>query len=101
MTPSPHECPFFVIGSGPARTRDDGERAEWWEDHSLQAAEALGSVEVVYAASAGEAEVNARVEAIQTAARIRRDLTSTGRKAGARSRRSGVGSHHHMTHYYR
>jgi hypothetical protein len=110
VAPSPRERPFFVVGQWSGADievwavqeapRDDSERSEMWEEYCLEAEEAFGSVEVVYAASAGEAEVNARVEAVQTAARIRRDLTSTSRQASPRNRRSGVGSRHRITHYY-
>ncbi|MFI2415195.1 hypothetical protein [Streptomyces sp. NPDC018947] len=109
MDPSPQR-PFFVIGqwSGAGievwavqeAPRDDGERSERWEEYCLDAEEAFGSVEVVYAASAGEAAVNARIEAVQTAARIRRDLASAGRNAAPRTRRSEVGSHNRISHYY-
>ncbi|GHB77570.1 hypothetical protein GCM10010377_79790 [Streptomyces viridiviolaceus] len=106
MVSSPQQRPFCVVGrwSGAdievwavqEALRDDGERSEMREEYCLEAEEAFGSVEVVCAASAGEAEMNARVEAVQTAARIRRDLTSIGRKASPRNRRSGMGS----TYYY-
>ncbi|MGV9895579.1 hypothetical protein [Streptomyces tendae] len=92
MAPSPHERPFFVIGQWCGADievwavqdapRDEDERSEMWEEYSSEAEAAFGSVEVVYAASAREAEVNARIEAIQTAARIRRDLSPTSRRAG-------------------
>ncbi|MGW0297461.1 hypothetical protein ACWDYK_12200 [Streptomyces anthocyanicus] len=109
MAVSPQERPFFVIGQWwgadievwavQEAPRDKDERSEMWEEYSLEAEDAFGSVEVVYAATPGQAEVNARIEAVQTAARIRRDL-STRRNASQRTRRSGVGSRDRVTHYY-
>ena len=96
----PRERPFFVVGqwSGPnvqvwavlEAPDDDIERADALEECTLDVDDVFGSVEVVFAFSAAEAEVTARREAVETAI-----------WAGQRSRRSRVGSHPHVTHYYR
>ncbi|WP_435218751.1 hypothetical protein [Streptomyces sp. bgisy034] len=66
------------------------ERADAWEECALEAEDAFGSVEVVFAASAAEAERAVRREAAETA------VLST-----LRSRRSGAGSQRRVSHYYR
>jgi len=76
------ERAFFVIGQwsggdvdiwrveeAPA---DPGERADVHDQHQLDAEEAFGSVEVVYASSPQEAATGARREARETSERISR-----------------------------
>ncbi|MFD5814668.1 hypothetical protein [Streptomyces sp. NPDC127038] len=80
----PDGRPFFVIGQwlGPdltvwdvqAAPEDPGALNDTFEEIRWEAHDADGSVEVVYAASAEEAEATARREAAETDERIRRDL---------------------------
>ncbi|TLS45795.1 hypothetical protein FE633_13640 [Streptomyces montanus] len=107
----PQERPFFVIGqwSGPdvevwaalEAPVDAAERSDALEECSLDAEDAFGSVEVVFAVSAAEAEAAARREAVETAKRIGRGMNSTARGAAQRSRGAEVGSHRRVLHYYR
>jgi hypothetical protein len=106
----PQERPFFVIGqwSGPdvevwavlEAPADAAERSDALDECALEAEDAFGSVEVVFAVSAAEAEAAARREAVETAERIGREVNSTARGAAQRSRRPGVGSHRKISHYY-
>ncbi|MEU9191315.1 hypothetical protein AB0D14_43930 [Streptomyces sp. NPDC048484] len=94
------EYPFFVVGqwSGPdvevwavlEAPDDAAERSDALEECTLDAEDAFGTVEVVFAATAAEAEVTARREAVETAVRT-----------GQQNRRSRVGSHSRITHYYK
>lgn len=107
--PDAQERPFFVIGqwSGPdvqvwavlEAPHDAAERSDALEECALDAEDAFGTVEVVFAVSAAEAETTARREAAETAERIVREMPpDRGREQ--RSSRSGVGSHRRISHYY-
>ncbi|MET7889324.1 hypothetical protein ABZU45_40545 [Streptomyces avermitilis] len=102
----PGERPFFVIGqwSGPhlkvwdvREAPDDPEElAAAHEELGLDAEEAFGSVEIVHAASAKEAEATARREAAETAERISQDMTrQRERRSNATPRRRRTIPHHY------
>lgn len=101
----PDGRPFFVIGqwSGPDLTvwqiqqapDDPDELNDAYEEIRWAAYDADGGVEIVYAASATEAEATARREAAETAERISRDLTRQRERRGSASRRRKV--RHHYT----
>lgn len=109
--PMPQERPFFVVGqwSGPdiqvwavlAAPVEAAERSDALKKCALDAEDAFGSVGVVFAVSAAEAEAAARPEAAETAEQIGRAMNSTARGAEQRSRRSGMGSRRRVLHYYR
>ncbi|MFE4703047.1 hypothetical protein ACFRIC_38825 [Streptomyces sp. NPDC056738] len=101
----PDGRPFFVIGqwSGPDLTiwqiqqaSDDPDEA--YEEIRWDAWDADGGVEIVYAASATEAEATARNEAAQTAERIRQDLTRQRARRNRTSRRRRKVRHHYSQH---
>ncbi|MFD8049468.1 hypothetical protein ACFV5E_39205 [Streptomyces chartreusis] len=91
--------PFFIIGQWSGADvkvwavleapPGADERADAWEECALEAEDAFGSMEVVFAASAAEAERAVRREAAETAV-----------LSVLRSRRSGAGSHRRVSHYY-
>ena len=99
-SPPALERPFFVVGqwSGPdvevwavlEAPGDADERSDALEECALDAKDAFGSGELVFAVSAAEAEATVRRKAVETVLRI-----------GQRSRRSGVGSHARISHHYR
>ncbi|MDX2916244.1 hypothetical protein [Streptomyces griseiscabiei] len=98
--PPARERPFFVVGqwSGPdievwavlEAPGDADERSDAMEGHAMDAEDAFGTVELVFAVSAAEAEATARREAVETAERT-----------GRRNSRSKAGSHRRISHYYR
>ncbi|MFD9464271.1 hypothetical protein [Streptomyces sp. NPDC060027] len=93
----PDGRPFFVIGqwSSPDLTvwrvqeapDDPAQRAAAHEELGMDAEEAFGGVEIVYAASAEDAEATARREAAETAERISRDLKRQREQGGNAARR--------------
>ncbi|MFF0795161.1 hypothetical protein [Streptomyces spiralis] len=84
--PESRDRPYFVVGQwtgggdvdiwhveeAPA---DPGELSDLCEQHTVDAEDAFGSVEVVYAASPEAAAEQARREASETSERIHRELT--------------------------
>ncbi|MET9122161.1 hypothetical protein [Streptomyces sp. NPDC004528] len=103
----PDERPFFVIGqwSGPdievwqilEAPDDPDERDDAHAEYSLDAEEVFGSVEVVYATSAGQAEAIARQDAVETAERTGRDLKrQREQRANAAPRRRRKIPHHYV-----
>ncbi|MFE2537052.1 hypothetical protein [Streptomyces sp. NPDC059371] len=101
----PDGRPFFVIGqwSGPDLTvwqiqqapDDPDELNEAYEEIRWDAHDADGSVEIVYTASATEAEATARREAAETAERIRQALTRQRERRNGTSRRRRKVHHHY------
>ncbi|WP_406834793.1 hypothetical protein ACICHK_00045 [Streptomyces sp. AHU1] len=102
----PDGRPFFVIGqwSGPDLTvwqiqqapDDPDELNDAYEEIRWAAYDADGSVEIVYAASATEAEAAARREAAETAERSRRDMARQRERRNGTSRRRRRVRHHYM-----
>ncbi|MEW1568467.1 hypothetical protein AB0454_36500 [Streptomyces sp. NPDC093509] len=101
----PDERPFFVIGqwSGPDLTvwqiqqapDDPDELDDEYEQHRCDAYDADGGVEIVCAASAGEAEATARREAIETGKRTGQDLKRRRERRAAASRHRRKVAHHY------
>ncbi|MFD5722629.1 hypothetical protein [Streptomyces sp. NPDC127036] len=93
----PDERPFFVIGqrSGPDLTVWQIQQApdypdeldDAYEQHRGEAYDAGGGIEIIYAASAEEAEATARREAAETHERIRQDLKRQRERCATASRR--------------
>ncbi|MFE1840744.1 hypothetical protein [Streptomyces sviceus] len=94
------ERPFFVVGQWSGSNVhvwavleapvDAAERSDALEEILLDTDDAFGSANVVFAASAAEAEATARREAVETALQMRQ-----------RNRRPGTGSHRRVSHSYR
>lgn len=92
----PDERPFFVIGqwSGPDVTvwqvrqapDDPDDLDDAYEQHRCDAYDADGGIEIIYAASAEEAEATARREAVETAEGIGQDLKRKREQRAAASR---------------
>ncbi|MFE7077120.1 hypothetical protein ACFU96_44250 [Streptomyces sp. NPDC057620] len=107
----PQEREYFVIGrwSGPEidvwkieeAPRDPAERDDLLEEYRLDAEDAGGSIEIVYADTGAQAEETARREAEETAERISRSLASRARAADRRARQPGTSSRRRVRHHYR
>ncbi|MGW6214289.1 hypothetical protein [Streptomyces sp. NPDC055109] len=103
------KCPtsraFFVIGQGSGpdllvwqiqqAPDDPDELDDAYEQHRCDAYDAGGGIEVIYAASAEEAEATARREAVETDKRIGQDLKRQRERRAAASRR-----HRRVAHHY-
>ncbi|MFJ4895625.1 hypothetical protein ACIP5U_37370 [Streptomyces sp. NPDC088788] len=85
----PDERPFFVIGqwSGPDLTVWQIQQAPDYPDELDDAYDAGGGIEIIYAASAEDAEATARREAAETHERIRQDLKRQRERRAPASRR--------------
>jgi hypothetical protein len=98
------ERPFFVGGQWSGSNVhvwavleapiDALERSDALEEILLETDDAFGSANVVFAASAAEAEATARREAVETA-------VETAVQMRQRNRRSGTGSPRRVSHSYR
>jgi hypothetical protein len=98
------ERPFFVVGQWSGSNVhvwavleapiDALERSDALEEILLETDDAFGSANVVFAASAAEAEATARREAVETA-------VETAVQMRQRNRRSGTGSPRRVSHSYR
>ncbi len=84
--PESQDRPYFVIGQWKGggnvdiwhveeAPTDPGELSDLCEQHTVDAEDAFGSVEIVYAASPEAAAEQARREASETSERIHRELT--------------------------